>query len=77
MMFFYKVRNISFRAEAGLRIGVVGRTGAGKSSLALALLRALEAAEGRITIDGVDIASLGLHTLRKKVSAAQRFFYQG
>ncbi|XP_022672568.1 canalicular multispecific organic anion transporter 1-like [Varroa destructor] len=62
------VRSISFRAEAGLRIGVVGRTGAGKSSLALALLRALEAVEGRITIDGVDIASLGLHTLRKKIS---------
>jgi len=49
-------------------VGVVGRTGAGKSSIALALFRILEAAEGSIVIDGVDIAGLGLHDLRSQLT---------
>ncbi|XP_077536515.1 ATP-binding cassette sub-family C member 2-like [Haemaphysalis longicornis] len=49
-------------------VGVVGRTGAGKSSLVLALLRALTASEGRICIDGVDIASVPLQKLRTVVT---------
>lgn len=44
------------------------RTGAGKSSLTLALLRVIEASEGSITIDGVDISKIGLHDLRSRIS---------
>lgn len=59
------LRSIDFRVRAGERVAVVGRTGAGKSSMALALLRALEVDEGgRIEIDGVDIAAVDLARLR-------------
>ncbi|KAE8376148.1 P-loop containing nucleoside triphosphate hydrolase protein, partial [Aspergillus bertholletiae] len=61
------LRNITFDVEPGQRIGVVGRTGAGKSSLALAILRCLEAREGAILIDGIDISTIKLHHLRKKL----------
>lgn len=46
----------------------MGRTGAGKSSLTLGLFRILEAAEGSITIDNVDLASIGLEDLRSHVT---------
>lgn len=47
---------------------MVGRTGAGKSSLVLALLRILESKNGAIHIDGIDISSIGLHDLRHKLT---------
>lgn len=50
------------------KVGIVGRTGAGKSSLTLGLFRIIEAAEGHIFIDGVDIAQLGLHELRSRIT---------
>ncbi|PAV73684.1 hypothetical protein WR25_18845 isoform A [Diploscapter pachys] len=50
------------------KVGIVGRTGAGKSSMTLALFRMIEAAEGRICIDGIDIAQLGLHDLRSRIT---------
>ena len=62
------LRNISFRANHGERVGIVGRTGAGKSTLGLALFRALEAEEGAILIDDVDISHLTLERLRQSVT---------
>ncbi|NWU95689.1 MRP1 protein, partial [Upupa epops] len=50
------------------QIGIVGRTGAGKSSLTLGLFRINEAAEGQIVIDGINIAKIGLHDLRFKIT---------
>lgn len=50
------------------QVGIIGRTGAGKSSLAGGLLRLLEAAEGGIWIDGVPVTHVGLHTLRSRIT---------
>lgn len=50
------------------QVGIVGRTGAGKSSLTLGLFRINESAEGEIIIDGVNIAKIGLHNLRFKIT---------
>ena len=51
-----------------VQVGIVGRTGAGKSSLTLALFRIIESADGRIFIDNIDIATLGLHQLRSRIT---------
>ena len=53
----------------------MGRTGAGKSSLTLALFRIIEAAEGAIYIDGIDISTLGLHTLRSRLTVIPQVRY--
>ncbi|KAG2456469.1 MRP1 protein, partial [Polypterus senegalus] len=52
----------------GIQVGIVGRTGAGKSTLTNCLFRILEASKGRIFIDGVDISAIGLHDLREKLN---------
>ncbi|KAI1490070.1 P-loop containing nucleoside triphosphate hydrolase protein [Biscogniauxia mediterranea] len=62
------LKGLSFTIERGERVGVVGRTGAGKSSLTLALFRFLEARSGSIRIDGLDIATLRLHDLRSRLA---------
>lgn len=62
------LRGLSFKVTKNQRVGVVGRTGAGKSSLTLALFRFLEAREGTIRIDGIDISKIGLHDLRSRLA---------
>ena len=58
----------TFSIPGGARVGVVGRTGSGKSTVVQTLFRLLEAEEGGITIDGVDISTIGLHKLRTSIS---------
>ena len=62
------MKDISFETVAGEKVAIVGRTGAGKSSIGLSCLRVLEAQKGSIQIDSVDIASIGLHELRSAVT---------
>ncbi|XP_046653460.1 multidrug resistance-associated protein 1-like isoform X4 [Daphnia pulicaria] len=62
------IKGITCDIQGGEKVGIVGRTGAGKSSLTLALFRIIEAASGKITIDGLDIADLGLHALRSRLT---------
>lgn len=67
----YVIKGISFTIDSFQKVGVVGRTGSGKSTLTLGLLRILELNsedKGSIEIDGVDISSVGLHHLRQKLS---------
>jgi ABC-type multidrug transport system fused ATPase/permease subunit len=62
------LRGISFRVADNERVGVIGRTGAGKSSLTLALFRFLEPTSGTVLIDGLDIAKMDLQNLRSRLA---------
>ena len=62
------LRGISFRVQPLERVGIVGRTGAGKSSLALTLLRGLEIESGQILIDGLDTKQIDLDALRSRIA---------
>ncbi|KAJ2000490.1 hypothetical protein GGI04_004135, partial [Coemansia thaxteri] len=62
------LNNLSFAIGSKEKIGVVGRTGAGKSSLTFALLRLVEADSGSILVDGIDISTIGLSDLRSRIS---------
>jgi ABC-type multidrug transport system fused ATPase/permease subunit len=62
------LHGISFTIAPKEKVGIVGRTGSGKSSLMLALLRLIEAEEGSIFIDGIDISTLGLRDLRSRIA---------
>lgn len=62
------LRNVMLTIKPGEHVGVIGRTGSGKSSLALSLVRIVEAAAGHICIDGVDIARVPLRTLRERIA---------
>ncbi|KAK6538574.1 hypothetical protein TWF694_010153 [Orbilia ellipsospora] len=62
------LKGVSFDVKPRERVGVVGRTGAGKSSLTLALFRFLKAREGSIVIDGLDISKITLKDLRSRLA---------
>ena len=62
------LNNISLTIPAGSRVAICGRTGSGKSTLALTLLRLLETEQGTISIDDVDIATIGLDDLRERLT---------
>uniref|UniRef100_A0A3Q3BEI2 ATP binding cassette subfamily C member 2 n=1 Tax=Kryptolebias marmoratus TaxID=37003 RepID=A0A3Q3BEI2_KRYMA len=62
------LKGITCDIDSAEKIGIVGRTGAGKSSLTNCLFRIIEAAEGRILIDDIDIATIGLHDLRNRIT---------
>ncbi|KNC99986.1 uncharacterized protein SPPG_05362 [Spizellomyces punctatus DAOM BR117] len=59
------IKHLDLSIRPGEKIGIIGRTGSGKSTLVTALFRIIEASDGLIEIDGRDIASVGLRTLRK------------
>jgi ATP-binding cassette, subfamily C (CFTR/MRP), member 1 len=59
---------VTLRINSREKIGIVGRTGAGKSSLVTAILRLVEMESGSILIDGVDISSIGLNALRSRIA---------
>lgn len=64
----YVLKCIRIDIQSGEKIGIVGRTGAGKSSLTLGLFRILENSTGSIFIDNIDISTIGLHNLRHKIA---------
>ncbi|XP_064352538.1 multidrug resistance-associated protein 1 isoform X2 [Camelus dromedarius] len=62
------LQDITFQTHGEEKIGIVGRTGAGKSTLSNCLFRTVEGSGGKIIIDGIDISSIGLHDLRGKLN---------
>lgn len=71
------LKSLDLTIEAGQTVVVCGRTGSGKSSLLLSLLRLLDTTKGNITIDGVDVAQLSKSTLRERafITVAQEAFF--
>jgi ATP-binding cassette subfamily C (CFTR/MRP) protein 1 len=68
------LRGVSFRIKSTQKVGIVGRTGAGKSSLTLALFRIIEAAQGSISVDGLNIGQMGLTRLRAALTIIPQVF---
>jgi len=62
------LKNVNVIFQGGESVGIVGRTGAGKSSLTLGLFRLIEPAAGAILIDDVNVSKLGLHRLRSRLT---------
>ncbi|KAJ3308764.1 hypothetical protein HDV04_000823 [Boothiomyces sp. JEL0838] len=62
------LKTISFDIQPGQKVGIVGRTGAGKSTIITTILRLVEFDSGNIYIDGVDISKIGLKDLRSKIA---------
>jgi ATP-binding cassette subfamily C (CFTR/MRP) protein 1 len=57
------LKGITFSIKAGEKVGIIGRTGAGKSSIAQALFRTVEICGGTIEVDGLNISGLGLESV--------------
>ena len=68
-------RDVSFAIPGGMKVGVVGRTGAGKTSLIAALFRTVEPYSGKMWIDGVNVLDLPLHDLRSSISIVPQVSY--
>jgi ATP-binding cassette, subfamily C (CFTR/MRP), member 1 len=64
----YALQQFNLHIQPGERIGIVGRTGAGKSTIIMALYRMVELSVGSITLDGIDISTIGLNDLRSNMS---------
>ncbi|CAL8092157.1 unnamed protein product [Calicophoron daubneyi] len=64
----WALKDIQLQIDPGMKVGIVGRTGAGKSSLISAIFRLVEFEIGEIIIDGIDIARLNLQQLRRRIS---------
>src|SRR4051812_47581132 len=62
------LKTINLHIPPATKYGLIGRTGSGKSSLALSLFRILEPSQGTILIDGVDVTQIGLHDLRSRIT---------
>ena len=62
------IKSLTFTVQPQMKIGIVGRTGAGKSSILQALFRLCDLCEGYIYIDGQDISKIGMHLLRKNIA---------
>ena len=62
------LRGLTCTLPGGMKTGIVGRTGSGKSTLIQALFRIVEPAVGQIMIDGINISLIGLHELRSRLS---------
>jgi ABC-type multidrug transport system fused ATPase/permease subunit len=62
------MKDLSVIIQPGMKVGIVGRTGAGKSTILQVLFRLTDSFEGSIKIDGEDIKSMGLHLLRKSIA---------
>ncbi|CAF0998002.1 unnamed protein product [Rotaria magnacalcarata] len=62
------LKGVTVNIQPGEKIGIIGRTGSGKSSLCITLFRIIEPTGGEIIIDNVDIRRIGLHDLRSKIT---------
>lgn len=73
------LKGVSLCVQGGEKIGIVGRTGAGKSSMMAILFRLVEISSGSVLVDGIDISKMGLHRLRRGLSIIpqEAFLFSG
>jgi ABC-type multidrug transport system fused ATPase/permease subunit len=60
--------DVSMNIQPGMKVGIVGRTGSGKSTICISISRIVELCAGKITIDGQDISKLNLNYLRSRIT---------